>query len=172
MESNILTKFQYERLFESWKQKYGVLETGKKGTSFYAVPSRDPEARTDMYRTLIKILVQKHGYTSEDFTEYLVNLIIDTSVPEEHENKKKLKNWRKGCRSDFDKAFGIEFPDDFEISNEESEKIVRKVKVAKPVDDIIKRPEIDRSKLRLPAPVIIDCEDEVLDLIGGKNNNE
>ena len=100
MSDNTLTKFELEKLFVAWKLQYGEEARSVKGNQYYRVPISS-DIRQNMYRILITILVEQHKYTEDDFGEKFTDHVIDTSVFEDHKDRKKLEVWRKSARIDW-----------------------------------------------------------------------
>jgi len=119
-----LTMTDYRILFAKWKADHGVEARGRRtGNVFMAVPT-DPSARVAMYIVLIDTLVSK-GYDRDDFGEFLIGKIVETSVPPEYDDKKALSRWKHAAEEDFYKALATVFEDDLIIKERQKrEKVI------------------------------------------------
>ena len=100
MSDNALTSFELEKVFISWKSQYGEEGRDRHGTPYKCVPFKPAEARKQMYRILVQILIEQYNYDKEDFTEMLAIKVIDAST-DYSKDKSKLSGWKAHCRNDW-----------------------------------------------------------------------
>jgi len=112
----MLTSHEYEKLFTLWKMEHGVEKTSRRGTTYHVVPPNSHQRR-QMLSVLIDTLIEKHGYTEEDFGSVTCNYIVDACVPEEYDNKESLRKWRKAAASDLMIVLAIVFGRDENMVN-------------------------------------------------------
>lgn len=112
----MLTSHEYEKLFTLWKMEHGVERTSRRGTTYFTVPPNSHQRR-QMLSVLIDTLIEKHGYTEEDFGSVTCNYIVDACVPEEYDNKESLRKWRKAAASDLMIVLALIFGKDEDMVN-------------------------------------------------------
>ena len=108
----MLTRDEYEILFASWMNQYGVTKTSQRGVEFVGVPDH-PNERQEMLGYLINTLVTEHGYQESDFGQFTKNLIVEQCVNPEYADKKRLASWRAAVYRDINTVLGKVFVKEF-----------------------------------------------------------
>lgn len=95
----MLTETELARLITSWKNQCGEEIKGRMCVSI--------EGRTEMYKTLIKTLIELHQYTQEDLEGKTYRMVMDASV---NPNSERKEGWRKAATADWNDAVDFFFP--------------------------------------------------------------
>ncbi len=97
----MLSETVLNRLIISWKADKGVEIKGR-----MCVPT-DNGLRRDMYKHLIKTLVEEHGYTQEDFEGITFRRVIEASM---NVNSDKKEGWKRAAIACWNEALNSFFP--------------------------------------------------------------
>lgn len=97
----MLTETEFARLLVSWKNQYG-----KEIKDRFCVPV-ERTSRMDMYKTLIKTLIELHGYTQSDFEGKTYRMVMEASIAA---NSDKKDVWRMSATADWNDALDVFFP--------------------------------------------------------------
>jgi hypothetical protein len=95
----MLTETELNRLIVSWKNQMGEEIKGR-----MCVPI---EGRTEMYKNLIKTLIELHGYTQEDLEGKTYRTVMEASI---NPNSERKEGWRKAATADWNNAVDSFFP--------------------------------------------------------------
>ena len=95
----MLTETELSRLIVSWKNQEGEDIKGRR-----CVPI---EGRLEMYKTLVKTLVELHGYSQEDLEGKTYRMVMEASISP---NSDKKEGWRKAATTDWNNAVDFFFP--------------------------------------------------------------
>lgn len=109
-------------LITLWKEEHGVQKTGRSGNTYIGIPN-GIEDRRESLRYLIDTLVHKKNYKKDDFTIMVRNMIIESCVYSDWEEKKRLAKWRELVEIDVMVVIAEAFGEQEEfIKNERKEK--------------------------------------------------
>jgi hypothetical protein len=98
----MLTDTELARVVTSWKNKCGEEIRGR-----MCVPI---EGRCEMYKQIIKTLIELHNYAIDDFEGKTYRyIVLEASIPASSRGEKK-ENWQKAARSDWMDALDTFFP--------------------------------------------------------------
>lgn len=97
----MLNETELNRLIVSWKNQMGEEIRGR-----MCVPI-DKGLRTEMYKNLIKTLIEIHNYTQEDFEGNTYRRVMEASV---NPNSERKEGWRKAATSDWNDALDVFYP--------------------------------------------------------------
>lgn len=100
----MLTQNALHRVLVLWKEQCGIEKYGRMWVPI--------EGRKDAYKSLIKTLIEKYGYTMEDLDGQTYRAVMDMSVPEGTDKKDK---WRHAATDDWHVAVAVFFPEESEI---------------------------------------------------------
>jgi hypothetical protein len=177
MSNKLLTQNEYETLFHRWKRDHGVLSAKEYGGGkrYYQVPNNVDE-RAEAYYKLIHALVVDHQYKEEDVrATQCFDKIVDTSVWNEHADKKKLKFWRERAADDLKDAIDAYFkvqmstPEEIPSDIKKKNKIQERIRSRSP-DEI--GPDADLlDKSTLQGPGVASDIDESIDIFAGDSND-
>ena len=161
----MLTETELARLLVSWKNQYG-----KEIKDRYYVPV-ERSSRLDMYKTLIKTLIELHGYTQPDFEGKTYRMVMDASIAA---NSDKKDSWRMSATSDWNDALDVFFPSQLlaHDSSTEPERATKNYGNSAPVDEdprLANEKPIDTSIFEGLPPVIDPVDEEFMKLLEGKD---
>lgn len=122
----MLTETELARLLVSWKNQYG-----KEIKDRYHVPV-ERSARLDMYKTLIKTLIELHGYEQSDFEGKTYRMVMEASIAA---NSDKKENWRMSATGDWNDALDVFFPSKLLAHDSSTEPERAKREYSTPVDE-------------------------------------
>lgn len=97
----MLTETELARVLTSWKNRFGEEIRGR-----MCVPI---EGRCDMYKNLIKTLIELHNYTLEDFEGKTYRAVMEASIAGSSTGQ-KLEKWRQAATTDWFNAMDSFFP--------------------------------------------------------------
>lgn len=95
----MLTETEFARLLVSWKNQFGEEIRGRMCVSI--------DGRTEMYKSLIKTLIELHGYKQEDFEGKTYRMVMEASI---NPNSDKKEGWRLAATADWNNAIDVFFP--------------------------------------------------------------
>lgn len=159
----MLTETELSRLLVSWKNQYG-----KEIKDRFHVPV-ERSARLDMYKTLIKTLIELHGYKQEDFEGKTYRMVMEASIAP---NSDKKDTWRLSATSDWNDALDVFFPSQLLAHDSSSEpERPKRPEYSTPVDidpRLANEKLIDRSIFEGLPPVNDPTDEDFLKLLEGK----
>jgi hypothetical protein len=97
----MLTDTELARVLVSWKNRCGEEIRGRMCVSI--------DGRCDMYKNLIKTLIELHNYTLEDFEGKTYRAVMEASIPGSSTGQ-KLEKWRQAATTDWFNAMDSFFP--------------------------------------------------------------
>lgn len=104
----MLTETEFARFIVSWKNQMGEDIRGR-----FCVPI-DRFARIEMFKNLIKSLIELHGYKEEDFEGKTYRMVMEASVNPNSERKEK---WREAATTDWFDALDTFYPKQLLVHN-------------------------------------------------------
>lgn len=108
----MLNETELSRLIVSWKNQQGEEIKGR-----MCVPI-DKGLRTEMYKNLIKTLIEKHNYTQEDLESNTYRRVMEASI---NPNSERKEGWRKAATSDWNDALDVFFPQELLVHDSSTE---------------------------------------------------
>jgi hypothetical protein len=142
----MLDESDFARLLVKWVDDYGV-----KINRLMCVPI-ESELRTDMYKHLVKTLIDSYGYDLNDFKGKTYRLVMEASIPDSSRGEKKVK-WLKSCTTDWHRALNSYFEPI--ILQHDSSKDVGKPEYVRPayVKSEQTKPESEHDIVELNNPI-------------------
>lgn len=153
----MLTETELARLIVSWKNQMGEEIRGR-----MCVPI---EGRREMYKHLIKTLIELHGYAQEDFEGKTYRMVLDASV---NPNSERLEGWRKAVTADWNNALDSFFPQQLlqhDSSAEPKRKTVEKTEYVNEDPRLEKDNPIDPSIFAGLPPVNDPVDEEFMKML-------
>lgn len=155
----MLSETELARLIVSWKNQLGEEIKGR-----MCVPV-DSGIRVEMYKSLIKTLIETHNYTQEDLEGNTYRRVMEASI---NSNSNKVSIWRELATTDWMRAVDVYFPQEIlkhDSSNDpEPKKWTKKVEVDEDPRMKIDNP-IDRSIFEGLPPVNDPIDEEFLKML-------
>lgn len=97
----MLSENELAKLLVNWKQ-----QQGEEIKTRFCVPV-DRSARLQMYKNLIKTLVELHGYNNDDLEGNTYRRVMEASI---NPNSEKKEQWRQAATADWNDAIASFFP--------------------------------------------------------------
>ena len=152
----MLTETELSRLIVSWKNQEGEDIKGRR-----CVPI---EGRLEMYKTLVKTLVELHGYGQEDLEGKTYRMVMEASI---NPNSDKKEGWRKAATADWNDAVDLFFPQQL-LKHDSSTEPVREKKTFNKTEYVEVDPRlenynpVDRSIVEGLPPVVGTPDEDFL----------
>lgn len=134
----MLTETELARVIVSWKNKCGEEIRGR-----MCVPI---EGRCDMYKILIKTLIELHNYALTDFEGKTYRTVMEASIPASSTGEKEQR-WRMAATTDWFNAMDIFFPQTI-LEHDSSTEPERAKRPERPA-----APEYDNGPVELKNPL-------------------
>jgi hypothetical protein len=130
----------------------------------------DKVLRTEMYKNLIKTLIELHGYTKDDLQGNTYRRVMEASI---NPNSEKKEKWRMAATDDWMDAVDTFFPHQLLVHDSSTEperpkreQFVKKTYVSDDAPIELENP-LDRSQLTDIPPPNDEDDEEFLKLLRG-----
>lgn len=156
----MLTETEFARLLMDWRNQFGEDRRGKMVVPVESGP------RILMFKTLIKTLIETHGYTEDDLMGKTYRMVIEASM---NPNSPGAETWRKLASDDWIGCIGTFFPSKFAIHDPNQE--VRQAlpaRIEEPKPEVVPEPVVDEGPMALSQ----EDFDLITDIVKGEFDTE